>query len=70
VSLRVERAKELLAVKQRVKMQKIAKECGFASPARMRLVFQRATGVTPAAYHRRQGEVVAAKSPPRSKGQK
>jgi LacI family transcriptional regulator len=66
--LRVERAKELLAVRQRVKMQKIAKECGFSSPARLRLVFQRFTGITPLAYHRHQGEIVAAKSPPRDKG--
>jgi LacI family transcriptional regulator len=65
--LRVERAKELLAVRQRVKMQKIAKECGFSSSARMRLVFQRVTGVTPLAYHQHQGKVVAAKSPPRDK---
>ena len=66
--LRVERAKELLAVRQRIKMHKIAKECGFSSPARMRLVFQRLTGITPLAFHRHQGEVVATKSPSRSKG--
>lgn len=65
--LRVEHAKELLAVRERVKMQKIAKQCGFSSPARMRLVFQRLTGTTPLAYHRHQGEIVAAKSPPRKK---
>lgn len=65
--LRVERAKELLAVKERIKMHKIAIQCGFSSPARMRLVFQRLTGMTPLAYHRHQGEIVAAKSPKRSK---
>jgi transcriptional regulator GlxA family with amidase domain len=65
--LRVERAKALLAAKQRMKMHAIAKECGFSSPARMRLVFLRMTGMTPLAYHRRQGEVVAEKTPPRNK---
>jgi LacI family transcriptional regulator len=66
--LRVERAKELLAVRERIKMQKIAAQCGFSSPARMRLVFLRLTGMTPLAFHRHQGTVVAAKSPPRKKG--
>jgi LacI family transcriptional regulator len=60
--LRVERAKQLLAVPQRVKMQKIAAACGFSSPARMRLVFQRVAGTTPLAYHRRHGGILAANS--------
>jgi LacI family transcriptional regulator len=59
--LRVERAKELLAAKERVKMHKIAKECGFSSSARMRLVFQRMTGFTPSEFYRRQRPIDAAK---------
>jgi LacI family transcriptional regulator len=53
--LRVQRAKELLAVPGRVKMQKIANACGFSSPARMRLVFRRVTGTTPLAYYQLHG---------------
>jgi LacI family transcriptional regulator len=52
--LRVERAKQLLAEKTAVKMQKIANACGFSSPERMRLVFQRFTGMTPLSYRRQQ----------------
>ncbi|MGA2254703.1 MAG: XylR family transcriptional regulator [Thermoguttaceae bacterium] len=62
-SLRVERAKQLLSIPNRVKMRKIAAECGFSSAARMRLVFQRTTGMTPLEYHRLQGIVAASKSP-------
>jgi LacI family transcriptional regulator len=60
--LRVERAKRLLAAPERIKMQKTANACGFSSSARMRLVFQRVTGTTPLAYHRRHGGVTGAKS--------
>ncbi len=63
--LRVERAKQLLSIPNRVKMRKIAAECGFRSPARMRLVFQRMTGTTPLEYHRLHGIVAASKSPKR-----
>jgi LacI family transcriptional regulator len=61
-SLRVERAKQFLSVPQRVKMRKIAAECGFTSAARMRLVFQRVAGMTPLEYHRLMA-VAASKSP-------
>ena len=61
--LRVERAKQLLSIPNRVKMQKIATECGFSSAARMRLVFQRIAGMTPLEYHRLHGIVAASKSP-------
>jgi LacI family transcriptional regulator len=67
--LRVERAKQLLSVPKRIKMRKIAAECGFSSAARMRLVFQRIAGMTPLEYHRLQGIVAASKSPEK-KGRK
>ena len=67
--LRVERAKQLLSIPKRVKMRKIAAECGFSSAARMRLVFQRIAGMTPLEYHRLHGIVAASKSPER-KGRK
>ena len=62
-NLRVERAKQLLSIPNRVKMRKIAAECGFSSAARMRLVFQRVAGVTPLEYYRLHGIVAASKSP-------
>jgi LacI family transcriptional regulator len=65
--LRVERAKQLLSVPQRVKIRQIAIACGFSSAARMRLVFQRVTGITPLAYHRLHGTIAAGKSPARDK---
>jgi LacI family transcriptional regulator len=65
--LRVERAKHLLSVPQRVKMRKIAIACGFSSAARMRSVFRRLTGNTPLDYHRLYGGVAAAKSPAKDK---
>ncbi len=64
-NLRVERAKQLLAVPQAVNMHKIARQCGFSSAARMRLVFQRVAGLLPLAYHRRYGGMAAAKAPRR-----
>ena len=63
--LRVERAKQLLSIPKRVKMRKIAAECGFSSAARMRLVFQRIAGMTPLEYYRLHGIVAASKSPQR-----
>ncbi|MGA2619711.1 MAG: XylR family transcriptional regulator [Thermoguttaceae bacterium] len=67
-NLRVERAKQLLAVPQVVNMQKIARQCGFPSAARLRLVFQRVAGMLPLAYHRIYGGVAATKAPRRGKG--
>jgi len=62
-SLRAERAKQLLSISKRVKMRKIAADCGFSSAARMRLVFQRIVGMSPLEYHRLHGIVAASKSP-------
>ncbi len=50
--LRIERAKEWLSRPERVKLHHVASECGFASAARLRLVFQRFTGQTPMAFRR------------------
>ena len=61
--LRVERAKQLLASPQRVKMRQIALACGFSSAARMRLVFRRVAGSTPLQYHRLHGGITALRSP-------
>jgi LacI family transcriptional regulator len=62
--LRVERAKSLLTTKDRVKMHRIAKECGFSSAARLRLVFQRLAGMSPMEFHRTQiGKEGEIKSP-------
>jgi LacI family transcriptional regulator len=66
--LRVEQAKKMLSMKQRLKMHKIAKDCGFTSAARLRLVFHRVTGMTPLEFHRLHGEIVASKSPDRGEG--
>lgn len=65
--LRVDRAKQLLSVPQRVKMRKIAIACGFSSAARMRLVFRRVTGSTPLEYYHLHGGIAAARSPGRDK---
>lgn len=50
--IRVERAKELLAGPEKLQMQQICDACGFNEPRRFRAVFERLTGVTPAAYRR------------------
>jgi len=58
--LRVERAKNLLACPSRLKLQAVARACGFSSEERMRLVFLRLTGTTPGNYRRERrmrGEV-------------
>ncbi|NQT16801.1 MAG: helix-turn-helix transcriptional regulator, partial [Planctomycetes bacterium] len=47
---RVERAKKLLVAPGRIKFHNVAKACGFPSVDRMRLVFQRVTGMTPLEY--------------------
>lgn len=49
---RVARAKQLLAAPEKLKLGKIARACGFSEPRRLRLVFQRITGTTPAEYRR------------------
>jgi LacI family transcriptional regulator len=50
---RVERARKLLAAPGKRSLTDIAAACGFTEPRRFRLVFQRVTGQTPAAF--RQG---------------
>lgn len=50
--LRVEQAKNLLTGPHELKLQMIAKSCGFSNEERMRLVFQRLTGTTPVNYRR------------------
>jgi LacI family transcriptional regulator len=50
---RVERAKELLVAPRRMKLTAIALACGFADLRRLRLVFCRYAGMTPAEYRRR-----------------
>jgi LacI family transcriptional regulator len=47
---RVERAKKMLSGCDKMKLQKIAKACGFSSPRHFREVFQRIAGTTPAEY--------------------
>lgn len=66
--LRVERAKLLLAAPGQVKLRTIAVACGFSSPARLRLVFQRLTGMTPAAYHLQH--LRASSKPARRRGER
>lgn len=51
--LRVEKAKDLLSVSPRKKLQTIAKECGFATPDRLRLVFRHWTGMNPTQYRQK-----------------
>ena len=65
--LRVQRAKSLLAAPGQVKLRTIAAACGFSSPTRLRLVFQRVTGTTPAEYHRQHRGPATSKRPKRSK---
>jgi LacI family transcriptional regulator len=58
--IRVERAKQLLDASQRPKLHQVASACGFSSVERMRLVFQRLTGMAPLEYrrmHATQGRV-------------
>jgi LacI family transcriptional regulator len=52
--LRIEKAKGLLAGGGDMKMRNVAAACGFPCPERMRLVFQRLTGLTPLEYRRKQ----------------
>ncbi|NOX53885.1 MAG: AraC family transcriptional regulator, partial [Planctomycetes bacterium] len=49
---RVARAKKLLTEPKRHTLQQIACACGFREPRRLRIVFRRVTGMTPAEYRR------------------
>ncbi len=53
--LRVEQAKHLLASDERPKIQQVARQCGFSSADRMRLIFLRVTGKPPSAFCGREG---------------
>jgi LacI family transcriptional regulator len=48
--LRVERAKQLLAGPERLKISHVARACGFNNPLQLRRAFHRATGTTPQKY--------------------
>jgi LacI family transcriptional regulator len=51
--LRVAKAKNMLHASPRLKLHLVAKACGFPDQNRMRLVFERLTGMTPSQYRRR-----------------
>jgi LacI family transcriptional regulator len=56
--VRVQHAKELLAAQSDMLLKEVAWACGFTSPKRFRIVFERLTGQTPSAYRtacRKQG---------------
>lgn len=48
--VRVTRAKELLAGREKLRVAEVARRCGFADAQRFRLVFTRLAGMTPTAY--------------------
>ncbi len=52
--LRVDRAKDLLTRPDPMKLDQVARACGFTSSERLRLVFQRVAGQTPLEYRRGQ----------------
>jgi LacI family transcriptional regulator len=49
---RVERAKQLLATPHKTTLRAVASACGFAEPRRLRLAFQRLTGMSPSQFRR------------------
>lgn len=51
---RVAKAKELLARPEKMKLAAIASSCGFSDARRLRIVFERCEGMTPAQYRQRQ----------------
>jgi LacI family transcriptional regulator len=51
--LRVEKAKNMLNSSPRLKLHLIAKACGFPDQNRLRLVFERLTGLNPSEYRRK-----------------
>lgn len=50
--IRVEHAKQLLASQEKLKLQHLAKRCGFSGARHFRDAFRRMTGMTPAEYRR------------------
>ena len=50
LKLRVERAKQLLSGQERMKINHVARECGFNNPLQLRRAFCRVTGITPQKY--------------------
>jgi len=51
---RVERAKQLLSVRESAKLQEVANACGFHSVRHLRAAFKRITGVTPAEFRQQR----------------
>jgi LacI family transcriptional regulator len=56
---RVAKAKELLVRPEKMKLSAVAAACGFTDARRLRILFERFEGVTPAAYRQRQTEAGA-----------
>ena len=50
--VRVEKAKQILVHQPTRKLRDVSAVCGFTSPKRFRIVFQRLTGLTPAAFRK------------------
>ena len=53
---RVKHAKRMLSGNEKIKLQKVARECGFSSLRQFYTVFRRVASVTPAEYRRRSRE--------------
>lgn len=51
--IRVERAEQLLAAGEHVKLQTVANACGFSGVRHLRAAFKRVTGLTPAEFRRK-----------------
>ncbi|MBI5384838.1 MAG: DNA-binding transcriptional regulator [Verrucomicrobia bacterium] len=62
--LRVERARQLLAQPEKRSLTQVAAECGFTELRRLRLVFLRLTGLTPAKYRQQARDTGAASVKP------
>jgi LacI family transcriptional regulator len=50
--VRIEQAKKMLTAERKLPLQEIARSCGFTETRNLRHVFERLTGMTPAAYRR------------------
>lgn len=61
--LRVQKTKDMLSVSPRIKMQTIAKECGFSTPDRMRIIFRHLTGMSPTQFRHNISVNSMAKNP-------
>jgi len=54
--VRVEHAKRLLVGPEKRLLREVSTACGFTEPRRFRLIFRRATGMSPAEYRRRHAD--------------